>query len=545
MRDGDRALLDIIRDAEASIQLELYGLKNAEKIGGKVRRDQLLQAQASMNRTLEKMWLEIGDQVQAGKAAAAAAAIESMVPETWLRAVMPDADVDYLMRSARLTAQRGIDVAEARLNLSRIPLAESVYNNAQLSSGFIDEIVNSALAGGLSAAELAKNVSSFINPDVRGGVKYAAMRLGRTELNNAFHATQVQQGIKTPWTTGMKWNLSGSHTVPDECNDYADSEHYPGGEAGVFLPGDVPGKPHPNCLCYMTPVVDDREAFIRKLESGDYDDYLDEEFGLDPSSRFSARAPRVDTPTPAPKAGPVAPAQADVPPAFADLNTMQPLGYADARKLANNKTSSAAPYNNNCHYVVNAVEMRARGYDVVAAPTYKSEGRYFHSISKDWRDPTTGAARKPEYAVPRKGEADIFAAVERVTDDWPLNSRGFVEGEWTRHGGGHIFSVYKDSTGHVRFVDGQNGKADASSYLPSMKKIRLMRVDDLEPVPERVRLSVENEHEKITKTTQGVRLKNLLEQLDKDRYDATGPYHQAYTQSYFDLYDEARKAGVV
>lgn len=286
-RANDRAILDMLRQAANDIELELFASQSKFKLSDRVRTDQLLMAKARINRRMERLWLDIGDQVQAGKAAAAAAAIEDAYPQAWLKKVMPEADVEYLMRSARATAERGLDVAEARVNLSRVPLAESVYKNGAHANGIIDEIVNSGLASGLSAKEIADGVSAFINPNTPGGVKYAAMRLGRTELNNAFHATQVQAGIDTPWTTALKWNLSGSHPVPDECNEYAESVHYEGGEAGVFKPEEVPAKPHPNCLCYTTPVTDDREEFIRKLQTGEYDDYLDHEFGLDPSSRFA------------------------------------------------------------------------------------------------------------------------------------------------------------------------------------------------------------------------------------------------------------------
>lgn len=545
-RANDRAILDMLRQAANDIELELFASQSKFKLSDRVRTDQLLMAKARINRRMEKLWLDIGDQVQAGKAAAAAAAVEDAYPQAWLKKVMPAEDVEYLMRSARASAERGIDVAEARVNLSRIPLAESVYKNGAHANGIIDEIVNSGLAAGLSAKEIANGVSAFINPNTPGGVKYAAMRLGRTELNNAFHATQVQAGIDTPWTTALKWNLSGSHPVPDECNEYAESVHYEGGEAGVFKPEEVPAKPHPNCLCYTTPETDSEDEFIRKLEAGEYDDYLDEEFGLDPSSRFSSapRAPRVkDATTTTP-----APTKPDVPAQFKDLKTLdEPQGYREAAKTRAANPGTGTSYKNNCHYVVNSMEMRARGYDVVAAPTYKATGRFTKSIAKDWIDPATGTHRKFEFAVPRAsaGEKTVRDAVARACDDWPPNSRGFISGDWTHGGGGHIFSVYKDSTGVLKFVDGQVGRVDASNYLDQLKKVEVLRVDDLEPVADRVRLSVENEVEKVSKETQGVRLKNLLDQLREDMKDVgQGMYFQSYVDQADVLRAEAKKLGV-
>lgn len=546
-KQTDQAIISIMRDALTTIELELYGMSTKGAIGARVRKEQLYRVQTEIHREMEQMWLRIGDQVQAGRAAAAAAAIESMYPTSWLKAVMPAEDVDYLMRSAKLQASRGIETLEARLTLSKVPLAESVYKNAMVANGAVDEVINSALVAGMSAHELAKAVSGFINPATPGGPKYAAMRLGRTELNNAFHAQQVKAGIDTPWTFGLKWQLSGSHPKPDECNEYADQVHYKGGEAGVYPPEEVPAKPHPNCLCFTTPVTDSREEFIRKLESGSYDDYLDREFGLDPSSRFGGPppAPRVDVPPPAPKTPTPTAAELKVPEPFRDLNTMEPKGYAESVKSANNYGSSSPSYNNNCHFVTNSMEMRARGFDVTAAPTYKSTGRYDHSIELDWFDPTTGKPGKMDYAVPRKGlnEKGVADAIARVTEDWPPNSRGFVSGSWVNQGSGHIFNVYKDERGALHYVDGQVAKKDASGYLSRMEKVKVMRVDNLEPVAERVRMAIENEIEKVSKTTQAQRLKNLIAMLDKDRWQP-GSGSQAVSTQFYDLIDEARKLGV-
>lgn len=283
-RDHERQMLSILRQSVARMDGELRRLNGRTGIGAAVRRDQVAMTQAAIHREMAGLWRQLGDEIAAGRQDAAAAAVESVYPGDALRRVLPADDLDYMLRSARETARRGAATVESRVGLSQVPLAESVYHNEQLAMGKIDEIVNSALASGASAAELARDVRAYIRPDVRGGVRYAALRLGRTELNNAFHAQQVQEGIKTPWTLGLKWELSGSHPRPDECNEYADNVHYEGGDAGVFKPEDVPAKPHPNCLCFTTPVVDSRDEFVRKFQSGEYDKFLDEEFpGISPA----------------------------------------------------------------------------------------------------------------------------------------------------------------------------------------------------------------------------------------------------------------------
>lgn len=273
-RDLDRQMIAILRRSSERISRELAHLATKPGIGAAVRREQLLLTQAAIHRELTTLWDGIGRTVMAGRETAAAAAVEGIVDRELLRSVLPAADADYLLDSMRTSARSTVEVVQARLELSQIPLAESVYKNRELSNGKIDAIVNEALARGASARELAADVRRFIRPDVQGGVRYAAFRLGRTELNNAFHATQVQTGIKTPWITGLKWNLSGSHPRPDECNEYADADNGMG--AGVWEPEQVPAKPHPNCLCFTTSETVGRDQFVDSFMAGDYDGFVDE-----------------------------------------------------------------------------------------------------------------------------------------------------------------------------------------------------------------------------------------------------------------------------
>jgi hypothetical protein len=122
-------------------------------------------------------------------------------------------------------------------------LSQRVYRNAALTSGRIERLIRSSIIQGLSAKEIAKRVKDYIRPDVKGGVAYAAMRLARTELNNAFHERQKEIIRNKPWAMAV-WNLSKSHPHRDVCNDLA--------EDGPYEASEVPDKPHPQCLCYLS-----------------------------------------------------------------------------------------------------------------------------------------------------------------------------------------------------------------------------------------------------------------------------------------------------
>lgn len=171
------------------------------------------------------------------------------------------------------------DAALARMGYSYTDLAQRIYNNDVWLGSRIDQRINAILAQGNSAREFAAEAVDWFNPSTPGGVRYAAMRLARSEINNAFHAVSVQQVQDRPWVHSMQWNLSGSHPKADVCDEYAHEDHARLG-AGVFPKEDVPRKPHPHCYCYVTPVQVDSDEFLDNLVGGKYDEWVDKQRAL-------------------------------------------------------------------------------------------------------------------------------------------------------------------------------------------------------------------------------------------------------------------------
>jgi hypothetical protein len=89
------------------------------------------------------------------------------------------------------------------------------------------------------------------------------MRLGRTELNNAFHATSIEISKDRPWIEGMRWNTSKVHQPdPMEICSRLNGQ--------IFTVEMVPKKPHPQCRCFVTPNLIPFEMFLTLLDSGQY-----------------------------------------------------------------------------------------------------------------------------------------------------------------------------------------------------------------------------------------------------------------------------------
>jgi hypothetical protein len=251
----------------------MNGLEDGKGIGAKARRSQVAMAKVNA-----EMWGNVHDatKVGIGDAVWNAKEMQSLFDESLFKAA--GVDSKFWRASMIAQAQEGVNSLIARKE-NGLTLSDKVYRNQALSKGYVDRAINNGLLLGKSAKEIADDVVKFINPNVPGGASYSAMRLGRTEVNNAFHASSLKGYKDTPWINTVQWHMSSSHARPDECNEYAESTHFKGGGPGVFKTGDVPSKPHPQCLCYIEGLSDDLDKFAKNFKSGKYDNYINQKMG--------------------------------------------------------------------------------------------------------------------------------------------------------------------------------------------------------------------------------------------------------------------------
>lgn len=157
---------------------------------------------------------------------------------------------------------RQLDIARRTRDLS-----PRVYKNIDLLNKRIDRTIRAhIIQGQVNAKQLAQSVKGFVDPSTPGGVSYAAKRLARTEINNAFHDRSTANAQNKPWVSAMKWNLSLSHHGQDDCNLLAVG-HSLGQPEGEYLPTEIPEKPHPQCLCYTTYVTVSPAAMVNMLRA--------------------------------------------------------------------------------------------------------------------------------------------------------------------------------------------------------------------------------------------------------------------------------------
>jgi len=263
----DVQLRKVLRSAIRSLDAEIARLGAMKGIGAQVRASQL-----TLTREMMSVWRDIGVVIEDGVTGSAPdiAKVQEAFDKDLMKKLGASMDPAF-QRSLLAQAQAGLDHYISRSH-HRFTLSERVYRNGKNSVATVERIINESLLSGRSASEIARLVRSYINPRTPGGLSYAAMRLSRTELNNAFHETSRRMAIDDPFVQSMKWNLSGSHPKPDICNDYASRVTFKGGGRGEYRSSEVPNKPHPQCLCYTTTVPIPEEAFLRNLHAGKYDD---------------------------------------------------------------------------------------------------------------------------------------------------------------------------------------------------------------------------------------------------------------------------------
>lgn len=270
----DRELAKELKDAADEAERMILALGKRKDVGAVIRRSQLSGTLKQLRKLQNDLWGSVSKATEMGmmRAAEAAAEGEIAINRVLFNAsglVMADFD-----EAMRIQAQEGVQNLLSR-GANNVKLSTQVYRSQALAKKQVDKAINRALLLNFSAKELAATVKHLINPNTPGGVSYAANRLARTEINNAFHRSQIDLRKGDPWTEGFQWHLSGSHPRPDACNDYANGVHVKGGEPGVYAVNEVPPKPHPQCLCFLTTVVISEDDFIDKMAKGDFDSFID------------------------------------------------------------------------------------------------------------------------------------------------------------------------------------------------------------------------------------------------------------------------------
>lgn len=265
------AIKGILLEAGQDAYKELIKLEGKDGIGAAARRSQLISTMRIVREITHGVFGEISPLLRSSNKDAAEAAFDALTEDEarFIRTIFSsESDRASWLAGQRNSAALGVAHAVSKHLYATIPLSRRVYRSESLSNGYVQRIVNSAIVSGSSAKDIAQRVREHISPATPGGVSYAAQRLGRTELNNAFHATSIDLMQNRPWIDEAVWNLSKRHDEKTncKCEEYAELRYFPVDR--------IPRKPHPQCRCYTTPKLIDWGVFENNLLIGMYDGYV-------------------------------------------------------------------------------------------------------------------------------------------------------------------------------------------------------------------------------------------------------------------------------
>jgi len=161
-----------------------------------------------------------------------------------------------------------IDIATRFFSGLASNIADSMFA-ARLPSGFtlsqriwdlhysrdIITIVESGIANHVPAEVLSKQLDGFILPGRHvtattpygRALNFDSMRLARTEIGEAYRNASIESAKKSPWVTGLTWQMSLEHPdVPCDCENY---------NGVTYAIDEVPMTPHAQCLCLLIAAV--------------------------------------------------------------------------------------------------------------------------------------------------------------------------------------------------------------------------------------------------------------------------------------------------
>lgn len=270
---AEKQIRSILKDGAVSAQRDISALSSKSTWSAGVRSAQLKLVLDQVASQLKTTFGDITPIIREKSREAAGAASDgfSDTDRAYLTEAFGETGlVSNYLRIERNSAMQQVQNAIASLTKSDMPLSRRVYRTEAVSRGWVKRDVTIGILKGDSAQAIAATVRKHINPDVPGGVSYAALRLARTELNNAFHATAIATALDRPWVDNMAWNLSSQHEIdtlnPEICEKYS---------LQIWEVNKVPPKPHPQCRCFVTPILESFDVFLRHLTSGQYRDWME------------------------------------------------------------------------------------------------------------------------------------------------------------------------------------------------------------------------------------------------------------------------------
>lgn len=141
-------------------------------------------------------------------------------------------------------------------------ISQRIWTNATEVQKDIHTIIMNGMQQGKSIADISDSIARFVDPRAskdwnklmedgykvhRRNVEYNSQRLARTVAQHSYQQATEDRARQNPFITGLRWLANGSRPCP-LCMDR---------DGTVYEVGSAP-LDHPNGMCTLEPVIDDR-----------------------------------------------------------------------------------------------------------------------------------------------------------------------------------------------------------------------------------------------------------------------------------------------
>lgn len=156
-----------------------------------------------------------------------------------------------------------VRAAYQRIYADGLSLSDRIWKLDKESLDEIKRIIYDGAINKRNIQDVANALEIYVRGDTgEGGVSYKALRLARTEIQTIYHEALSRILSKIPFIHKIQVKLSARHIVHDICDD-----HIEGGEngEGIYKIGEIHLPFHPNCLCYIKPILDNINNLIKRI----------------------------------------------------------------------------------------------------------------------------------------------------------------------------------------------------------------------------------------------------------------------------------------
>ena len=423
---------------------------------------------------------------------------------------------------------------------SGMNLSQKLWNQSEDYKRGLEHTLSVAIEKGMSAVTLSKRVSKYLEdfPSLKKDYgerfgratdihdcEYRSIRLARSEINMAYRSAEQMRWEQMDFIIGYEVKLSGNHNckgVPqgafyDICDDL--KGRYPKDFKWLGW--------HPNCRCYVVPIIKSEERFWEDEDKrGDDNEEITElpdnfkqwaaqnkdridkaeqrgtlPYFIRDNTQYTGITPRIAgtngfTGT---KLGRAATKEAykeysDSKPIVltaeqtADIKALgqrfekevSPMTFTEADSGSVNEHYSSnphSPYFQNCQTCVAVFEARLRGLDIVAKG-YSADNLSQIALGDNTALAFLTAKGKTPTITVLKGETDdlIFSKLEKQTK---AVGRYHIGVNYKQMNYGHIFTAERLPNGKILYYDAQKNEFLNIRELANIESFEVLKVDKL------------------------------------------------------------------